>query len=119
MKKFLKSSALACSGLYYAIRTQRHMRIHFTVALIVIILGAIVSLSRVEWSIIMLVIGAVISLELVNTAIETTIDLVQPTKHPLAKIVKDVAASAVLFMSFIAVVIGCLIIVPKLIGIIF
>jgi len=114
MKKFMKSVALAFSGLYYAVRTQRHMRIHITVALIVILLGAIVSLNKLEWSIILLVIGGVISLELVNTAIESAIDLVQPTQHPLAKIVKDVAASAVLFMSVIAVLIGFIILTPKL-----
>lgn len=114
MKRLLRSFGYASQGIWYAATTQRNMKIHFTVALLVIILGAIVSLTGVEWCVILLVIGAVISLELVNTAIESTIDLVSPQYHELAKIAKDVAAGAVFVMAIISVIIGLIIFVPKL-----
>lgn len=114
MIKFFRSMGYAFAGIWHGVSTQRNMKIHLTVAPLVLILGAIVSLSAVEWCIIILVIAAVMSLELVNTAIEALVDLESPQYHPLAKIAKDVAAGAVLIMAMAAVCIGCIIIVPKL-----
>lgn len=115
MDKLLQSFRYAFTGIWYAIRTQRNMRIHITMALLVVILGAIVSLTLLEWCIICFVICSVISLELVNTAIEAAIDRIGTEKHPLAKIAKDTAAAAVLFMAIGAAVIGIIIFAPKLI----
>lgn len=114
MKKLFHSFGYAFEGIWYTVSTQRNMKIHLTVAPIVLILGAIVSLSPIEWCIIVLVIAGVMSLELVNTAIEAMVDLESPQYQPLAKIAKDVAAGAVLLMAVAAVCIGCIIIVPKL-----
>lgn len=68
-----------------------------------------VELSPLRWAILMIVIGGVIALEMVNTAIERIVDLVSSDYHPLAGIAKDVAASAVLIFSMIAVVVGIII----------
>ncbi|HIW33842.1 MAG TPA: diacylglycerol kinase family protein [Candidatus Paenibacillus intestinavium] len=114
MIKFVRSVGYALEGIWYGVSTQRNMKIHLTVAPIVLILGAIVSLTRVEWGIIILVIAAVISLELVNTTIEALVDLVSPQHQQLAKVAKDVAAGAVLIMAIASVCIGCIVIVPKL-----
>lgn len=114
MSKLLKGFAYAFSGIWYCIRTQRNMQIHVTVALLVVILGAIVSLTWLEWIIVVLVIGAVMSLELVNTALETAIDRFSTERHPLAKIAKDTAAGAVLVMAIAAAVVGIIIFMPKL-----
>lgn len=114
MIKFVRSVGYALEGIWYGVSTQRNMKIHLTVAPIVLILGAIVSLTLVEWGIIILVIAAVISLELVNTTIEALVDLVSPQHQQLAKVAKDVAAGAVLIMAIASVCIGCIIIVPKL-----
>jgi len=116
MDKLLQSFRYAFTGIWYAIRTQRNMQIHITMALLVVILGAIVSLTLIEWCIICVVICAVISLELVNTAIEATIDRIGTERHPLAKIAKDTAAGAVLVTAIGAVIIGLIIFVPKLIA---
>ena len=114
MIKFVRSVGYALEGIWYGVSTQRNMKIHLTVAPIVLILGAIVSLTRVEWCIIIIVIAAIISLELINTAIEALVDLVSPQHQQLAKVAKDVAAGAVLIMAIASVCIGSIIIVPKL-----
>ncbi|MCR8659226.1 diacylglycerol kinase family protein [Paenibacillus endoradicis] len=114
MFKVFRSIGYAVEGIWYGVSTQRNMKIHLTVAPIVLILGAIVSLKWVEWCIIILVIAAVMSLELVNTAIEALVDIESPQYQPLAKIAKDVAAGAVLLMAIGSVCIGSIIIVPKL-----
>lgn len=114
MMRFLCSVGLALSGIGFAIRTQRNMKIHCAIAVLVIAIGPWLSLSAVEWSIILLVIVLVIGLELINTAIEQAVDLVSPERHPLAKAAKDVAAGAVLVAVFGAIAVGLLILGPPL-----
>lgn len=113
MIKLFRSMGYALSGIWYGASTERNMKIHITVALLVFIIGVIVSLSAIEWCIIVLVIAAVISLELVNTAIEALVDLVSPQHQQLAKVAKDVAAGAVLIMAIAAACIGCIVLLPK------
>lgn len=95
-------------------KQERNFRIHMIVALFVIVAGIIVKLSTFEWSIIVLTIGLVMALEMVNTSIETLLDYVKPDLHPTAKVIKDIAAGAVLVAAIAAVVIGLLIFLPKI-----
>jgi len=110
----LNSFKYAFEGVRYALTTQRNLQIHVSVAVIVAIIGVWVRLKLVEWAIIALSIGLVIALELVNTALETVIDLTSPNIHPLAKVCKDVGAAAVLVGAGTAVVVGFLILGPPL-----
>ncbi|GKU79711.1 diacylglycerol kinase family protein [Paenibacillus sp. L3-i20] len=119
MLRFVRSAWLALTGIVFAVRTERHMRIHCVAALVVICLGTIVSLSIVEWAIICFAITLVISAELVNTAIEQAVNLASPNHHPIAKIAKDVAAGAVLAATFGAIIVGLLVIGPPLWRLIF
>ena len=89
------------------------MKIHFVSAVVVIIAGLLTGLNLVEWILIILLIALVISTEMVNTAIETIVNLVSPDFHPLAKKAKDVAAGAVLVFAIASVIIGLLIFIPK------
>lgn len=89
------------------------MRIHFAAGILVSAAGFIFGLSAIEWCIILLLIAGVITLEMVNTAIEKTVDLVTKEYKPLAKAAKDIAAGAVLIYSIAAVVIGFIIFIPK------
>lgn len=114
MANFLKSLALALSGVGLAIRTQRHMQFHMFAAVIVIALGSFLSLGATEWCLIAIAIGMVVSAELVNTAIEQAVDLASPERHPLAKSAKDVAAGAVLATALVAIAIGVLVLGPPL-----
>lgn len=89
------------------------MRIHFISALIVIIAALLTGLTLGEWLIIIMAITLVIGTEMINTAIETLVDLASPDIHPLAKQAKDVAAGAVLVFAIASVIIGLLIFLPK------
>jgi undecaprenol kinase len=112
--KLLHSFSLAFSGILYTIRHERNMKIHCTAAILVIMLSFYFQLSAVEWIFILLAIGGVFSFELINTAIERTVDLITEDFHPLAKQAKDIAAGAVLVYAILSVVIGCIIFLPKL-----
>lgn len=108
-RKFLESLRYALEGIAYCIKTQRNMRIHFAFAIIVLIAGIILHISRLEFIIIVMVISMVFVCEIFNTAIEKAIDTTTQEYHPIAKIAKDVAASAVLVSAINAVIVGCLI----------
>lgn len=96
----------AIEGILYAAKTQRHMKVHFFVAAVVLFLGLYLDISRMEFIILVLSITLVLFAETINTAIEETINLIHEEYHPLAKIVKDAAAGGVLIASFGAIVTG-------------
>ncbi|KOS01265.1 MULTISPECIES: diacylglycerol kinase family protein [Paenibacillus] len=96
----------AAEGVMYALRTQVNMRIHVAVALLVIVAGLTLHISRLDWLFVCVAIAIVIVAELFNTAVEATVDLISPDIHPLAKAAKDTAAGAVLLAAVFAVIIG-------------
>ena len=96
---------VALLGMVYTFRTQRHMRFHLYVVLIVTVLGVFLNLRLREMLILLFVISLVLVAEMFNSAIEATVDLVQPTYHPMAKFAKDIAAGAVLITTIIALVV--------------
>jgi diacylglycerol kinase len=110
----LASFRYAFAGLAYVLRTQRNMWIHAVIAIGVVVLGLWLGLSLVEWALLVLTIALVFTAETANTIVETTIDLITQEHHPLAKVAKDVAAGAVLLSAMAAVVIGLLILGPRL-----
>jgi diacylglycerol kinase len=112
--KFIAGFGYAFSGLWYAIRTQRNMRVHLALALLAIILGIILRISAVEFALIFVAITAVFIAEMFNTVFELCVDLASPEYHPLAKIAKDVSAGAVLLNAILAVIIALFVFVPHL-----
>lgn len=96
----------AAEGVIYALRTQINMRIHVAAALLVIIAGLILRISRLDWLFICVAMALVTVAELINTAVEAAVDLISPDIHPLAKAAKDTAAGAVLLAAVFAVIIG-------------
>lgn len=109
MRKVIDSFNYAIDGLLYCVRTQRNMRIHLAIAVLVLLAAGITKVSALEATVLLLAIAMVISAEMINTAIETVVDLIRSTYHPLAAIAKNVAAGAVLVASIIAAAIGYLI----------
>lgn len=103
----------AFEGIITTIKEERNMFIHFLIAIIVVITGIYVRLSLNEWLICLLLFALVFSLELINTAIENTVDLVTTKKNKKAKIAKDAAAGAVLIAAIFASIIGIIIFLPK------
>jgi undecaprenol kinase len=108
----LRSFSFALTGIKTALWSERNMRIHFFVSLIVIGCSIFFSISKLEWLFVIVAIGGIFSLELVNTAIERLVDLVTEDYHPLAKQAKDLAAGAVFIYAITAVVIGSIIFWP-------
>jgi diacylglycerol kinase (ATP) len=113
-RNILESFRFALSGLGYALRTQRNTRIHLTIAAAVVALGLWLDISSVQWAVLALTIGFVLVSEMLNTVAETLVDLVSPGYHPLAKIIKDVTAAAVLLAAIVSVVVGLLVLWPLL-----
>ena len=106
----------AAAGVTYAFNTQRNFRIHCIMGTLAISIGALLQLNGVEMAVICITSGLVLTLELLNTAIESVVDLtVQQTYHELAKIAKDCAAGAVLVSAFASILVGFCLIAPKVI----
>ncbi len=104
----------AFAGWGYALHTQPNTWIHAAFTVAVILAGVWLRISAVELAIIILTIALVWAAELVNTAIESLVDLTSPDHHPLAKASKDTAAGAVLVMAVAAILTGLLILGPPL-----
>ena len=117
-KKLINSFKYAIEGIISSFKTERNMKIHVLAMIIVIALGLFFKLNKVEWCFIIIAIASVISAELFNIAIETVVDMVSPQKNPQAKLVKDIAAAAVLVLAIGAAVIGIIIFGPKIVTII-
>lgn len=115
MKKLINSFKYAFEGIITGIKEEQNMKIHIFIMILVIIFGIILKISTVEWMICIILFGLVISMELVNTAIENTVDLITEEKNPKAKIAKDVAAGAVLISAITSAIIGLIIFLPKII----
>ncbi len=110
--KFLLGFKYASRGLWYALRTQRNVRVHLASALLVTIAGILLRISAVEFAMLYVAIAGVFIAEMFNTVIEICVDLAKPEYHPLARIAKDVAAGAVLLSALLAVVIGLFVLGP-------
>jgi diacylglycerol kinase len=106
----------AFAGLSYCFRTQRNFRIHIAIAVLGAILGALLGLSWAEWAIFTAMVVLVLAAEMVNTMIESLVDLVTTEYHPLAKIAKDTAAGVVLLTAIGSVVVGLFIFLPRLLA---
>ncbi|MEW6067622.1 MAG: diacylglycerol kinase [Nitrospirota bacterium] len=114
IKQWLKSANFAIEGILHAAKTQRHVRYHFFSAAVVLLLSYILGISRIEFLIIALSVILVLIAEMFNTAIETIVDMIRPEHSERARIVKDIAAGAVLVTSFGVAVIGYIVLSPYL-----
>jgi diacylglycerol kinase (ATP) len=109
------SFGYAWAGISYAFQTQRNFRIHLVVGTLAIALSIFLQLSTVEVALIALTCGSVLTMELLNTALESVVDLtVRQTYHELAKIAKDCAAGAVLVSAMAAILVGAFLMGPPL-----
>ena len=105
----------AWAGISYAFTTQRNFRVHTGLGIAAMILCWALRVSTVEIAVICLTIGAVLVMEILNTALESLVDLtVGQTYHELAKVAKDCAAGAVLMAAIVALLIAALIFIPPL-----
>jgi len=108
------SFANAWNGILISLFEERNLKIHFFAAVMVLIFGNILHISVTEWCICFILFGLIMGMELVNTAVESVVDLVTDEWKPLAKRAKDCAAGAVLISSIWAAATGGTIFFPKL-----
>lgn len=109
MNKFLNSVRCASNGVHFAFTTERNIRLHLLVFILVLVFCVIFEISKIEFLLILAVSALNFSLELANTAIERLADKVSPEYNKQIGVVKDVMAGAVLVSSIFAVIIGLII----------
>ena len=106
---FISSFNYAIQGIVSVLKTEKNMKFHYLTALLVVIFSLFFNISSIEFMIILFSIILVVFAEMVNTAIERTVDLVVQDYNPIAKYVKDVSAGAVLITAINAIVCAYLI----------
>lgn len=114
-KNFIDAWKKALSGIWYAIKTQRNIKVQLCIAVVVIICAIYFKLNITECMFLTFATMLVIITEMVNTAIEEAVNLSTKEFHPIAKIAKDVAAGAVVLAALNAVIIAIFIFVSKII----
>tara|TARA_B100000902_G_scaffold390498_1_gene439503 strand:+ start:1930 stop:2340 length:411 start_codon:yes stop_codon:yes gene_type:complete len=114
-KNVLISFNYAFSGIYYVFKTSTNFKIQLLFALISLISGYLLQISKSNYLILIATIVSVLVLEILNTSIETIVDImVKKEFSNLAKIAKDTAAGAVLLASINSVIIAVYIFIPKI-----
>lgn len=106
------SFRFASEGIVYAISSQRNMKIHLVAAMLIIMSGLCLHFTSIEVIIIAFCIALVIAMEIINTAIESAVDMAMTDYDDLAKHAKDSGAGAVFIVVLIVVFIGIIIVVP-------
>ena len=112
MKRLYFSFKAAINGIAYVARNEANFRIHLVFVLLVISGGFLFSISSMNWMMLFLSMVFVLCAEIFNTSIEVLCNKVQPAQDPLIRIIKDVAAGAVLLSAIAAIVIGLIVFLP-------
>lgn len=105
----------ATNGLRAGIKTDRSIRYHLLVALVVLVAGFFFHLPPLEWAVLILTIFFVVAMEFVNSSIEAFADRVHPEEHPSIKKTKDLAAAGVLLAAVAALLVGILLFLPPIV----
>ena len=115
-KRTFKGSVKNClDGISYVTKNEKNFKREIALGIIALILSYILKIDKIEFIIILTMICLVLTAEIINTAIERTVDLVTKEYHELARIAKDVSAGSVLVTSTVALIIGIIIFMPKII----
>jgi len=114
VKKFIDSVNHSLSGIIHAFKTEKNMKIHFSIAILVIFASILMHVTRFELIAIVLSITLVMFAELVNTAVEAVVDLITDEYHELARIAKNVAAGGVTLTAINALIVGYLVFYRKI-----
>jgi len=114
-QKIFKAFFHAWKGIQHFFTHDRNGRIHLGAALASFFAGFAFKISAIEWVVILMCIALVVAFEMLNAAIEKLCDVVHKEFHPAIKVIKDVSAGAVLWVSIISAIIGAIIFIPKII----
>jgi len=111
--KRIKGGGYALKGAYLLLRNEASIQVQTVIAIIMTVAGFYFDISATEWMFQILSIGLVVSIEGLNTAAEEIADFVHPDFHNKIGLIKDIAAGAVFFAALTAIIIGCIIYIPK------
>lgn len=114
MKRLLLSFGYALKGIRAVIKSERNMKIHIAVAALVVVFGFGLKISFLEWLACIICTGLVLSAEIMNTAIETLVDMVSPERKSVAGKIKDMAAGGVFVAALTSIVAGIIVFLPKI-----
>jgi len=113
---FFQSIQHAFNGIKYFFLTERNAQIQLMATLVIIALAIVLGATAIEWMLLLLCIAMVLCFEMFNTSLECLCDVVHKENHPIVKLVKDIAAGAVLTVTIISCIIGILIFLPKILN---
>ena len=113
-KRILSSIKNSWNGLKAAYKNEQSVYIHLVCTIILLLLSFLLEISLTQWLIIIAIIGLTLVVELLNTAIESTVDLVTEEFHPLAKVAKDTASAAEFVLTLTSALIALMIFIPKI-----
>jgi diacylglycerol kinase len=116
MAGFIKNVLYALDGIKSFFRTERNGRRQGIIAIIVVLSGFGFGIAPHEWLWVVGCIAMVICLEMINSAIEKVCNLITTDYSPAIKTIKDIAAGAVLFSAIVAVIIGSIIFLPRVLS---
>lgn len=116
--RLFRSIRYALRGLDYAVRHERNFQLEIFLACVAGVSAIVFRISRTEWLVVIFLIFWVLSFELANTAVERIINVLKPTLHPYARVIKDIMAGAVLMAAIAAAVIGFAIFFPRVLSVI-
>lgn len=113
-KRIVSSINNSFNGLKSAYQSEQSMYIHLICTIILLLFSFVLKISMMQWLIIIAIIGLTLVIELINTAIESTVDLVTKEFHPLAKVAKDTASAAEFILTLTSAIISLMIFIPKI-----
>lgn len=113
-RTFLDSVKNCLDGIGYTVAHENNFKREIILGIVAVILSAVLKISILEWVIVILLINFVLVCELINTALEKTVDLYTKEYNETAKVVKDVAGASVLVMCIFSAIIGMIIFIPKI-----
>ena len=116
IKKRIKSFSYAFAGLKVLFREEHNSWIHAVAAVMAIVAGFLFRISYMEWIAVLIVIGMVISAEILNSSLERTADFVKAERDDRKRDIKDLGAAAVLVCAIVAVLVGLIIFLPKILA---
>ncbi len=107
----------ARKGFRLVLKSELNIRIHVAIAFLVIFLALILKFSALEFCILLFVIGLVIVAEMLNTAIEFTLDSIYHNRYSrMVGMAKDISAGAVMFATIISILVGVILFGSKFLG---
>lgn len=115
LSRYIKSFNHASYGIWYCMIHEHNMIIILLATIVAVVGGFLFNISSLEWLFVITICGLVAAVEMINTAIEATVDLVTTEYKPLAKIAKDTASSATLTLCIVAFIGALIIYLPKII----